>query len=106
MLNKAVFEFIGRVAEAPKVSEDGKSATFTVCVNDDYQKDGEWIRNPHYFRVTVFGMKPVEYAQKKVQKGYDIVTDGKITTSQSGNGDDRQYYTNFVADRIQTQPRK
>ena len=39
-----------------KVTKNGKTlASFGVCFNDSYQKDGQWIKKPNFWDCTAFG---------------------------------------------------
>jgi single stranded DNA-binding protein len=44
-----------------KVTKNGKTlASFGVCYNDSYQKDGEWVKKPNFWDCTAFG-KAADY---------------------------------------------
>ncbi|MDR3138444.1 MAG: single-stranded DNA-binding protein [Treponema sp.] len=50
---------------------------FSICVNDSYKKDGEWIEKPNFFRCTVWG-RYAEAMQKHMNKGKLIGIEGKL----------------------------
>jgi single-strand DNA-binding protein len=60
---------------------------FSICVNDAYKKDGQWIEKPNFFRCTVWG-KYAEGMQKHMTKGKQVGIEGKLNQNvwEDGNG--------------------
>jgi single-strand DNA-binding protein len=60
---------------------------FSICVNDAYKKDGEWVEKPNFFRCTVWG-KYAEAMQKHMTKGKQVGIEGKLAQNvwEDSNG--------------------
>ncbi len=75
---------IGRLGAQPEVMtfESGrKMARFTLATNESYKnKDGEWQENTQWHIITAWG-KTAELVGKLLQKGNEIVVDGKLITN-------------------------
>jgi single-strand DNA-binding protein len=75
---------IGRLGAQPEVMtfESGrKMARFTLATNESYKnKDGEWQENTQWHIITAWG-KTAELVGKLLQKGNEIVVDGKLVTN-------------------------
>lgn len=50
---------------------------FGIANNRSYLKDGEWINEPNFVNVTIFG-KSAEYVAKKIRKGMFVIVEGKL----------------------------
>jgi len=51
---------------------------FSICINDSYKKDNEWINTPHFFNCVMWG-KYAESMSKHMTKGRLIGVEGKLT---------------------------
>ena len=75
---------IGRLGAQPEVMtfESGrKMARFTLATNESYKnKEGEWQENTQWHIITAWG-KTAELVGKLLQKGNEIVVDGKLVTN-------------------------
>jgi single-strand DNA-binding protein len=73
---------------------------FSICVNDAYKKDGEWVEKPNFFRCTVWG-KYAEAMQKHMTKGKQVGIEGKLNQNvwEDSNGTKRNDIT-IVVDNI------
>lgn len=75
---------IGRLGAQPEVMtfESGrKMARFTLATNESYKnKDGEWQENTQWHIITAWG-KTAELVGKLLQKGNEVVVDGKLITN-------------------------
>lgn len=81
---------VGRLtADAELIYTSGGAAVgkFSICIDDPYKKDGNWIDRPYFFNCVVWG----KYAEAMVQhmtKGRLIGIEGKLTHNPwtDGNG--------------------
>lgn len=75
---------IGRLGAQPEVMtfESGrKMARFTLATNESYKnKEGEWQENTQWHIITAWG-KTAELVGKLLQKGNEVVVDGKLITN-------------------------
>lgn len=75
---------IGRLGAQPEVMtfESGrKMARFTLATNESYKnKEGEWQENTQWHIITAWG-KTAELVGKLLNKGNEIVVDGKLITN-------------------------
>jgi single-strand DNA-binding protein len=81
---------IGRItanAELKFTNNNVACMHFSICINDAYKKDGEWVEKPNFFRCTVWG-KYAEAMQKHMTKGKQIGIEGKLSqnTWEDSNG--------------------
>lgn len=62
-----------------KYTPAGKAlGTFTIAVNEDYQKDGEWIKqDPSYYDITCWGAL-AESLKAILVKGLEIRIEGRF----------------------------
>jgi len=90
---------IGRLGAQPEVMtfESGrKMARFTLATNESYKnKDGEWQENTQWHIITAWG-KTAELVGKLLQKGNEIVVDGKlVTTTYETKEGEKRYGTSI-----------
>lgn len=74
---------IGRLGAEPEVvtfDSGRKLARFSLATNEGYKKDGEWQENTQWHNITVWG-KTAELAAKMLNKGQEIVVEGKLVNS-------------------------
>jgi single-strand DNA-binding protein len=81
---------IGRItanAELKFTSSGVACMHFSICVNDAYKKDGEWVEKPNFFRCIVWG-KYAEAMQKHMTKGKQVGIEGKLNQNvwEDSNG--------------------
>jgi len=72
---------VGRLtadAELKYTSAGAPVAKFSICVNDPYKKDGNWVERPYFFNCVVWG-KYAEAMIKHLTKGRLIGVEGKLT---------------------------
>lgn len=62
-------------------------AKFSLCINDSYKKDGNWVDRPYFFNCVVWG-KYAEAMSPHLTKGRLIGIEGKLTHNPwvDGNG--------------------
>ena len=81
---------VGRLiadAELKFTNSGAAVAKFSICVNDPYKKDGNWIERPYFFNCVVWG-KYAEAMNQHLTKGRLIGVEGKLTHNPwtDGNG--------------------
>lgn len=59
-MNIAEITVSGNLGQAPEIKEvkGTKVANFSVAVNENYRKDGEMVKNTHWFNVEAWDGKP------------------------------------------------
>lgn len=102
MKNKV--QLIGNVGQDPEVKTvngDRKVANFTLATNDYYYNEkGEKVEQTEWHRVSAWG-KVAEIIEKYVEKGKEIVIEGKITYRNYDDKDgNKRYVTEIVANEI------
>jgi single-strand DNA-binding protein len=88
MINHLVI--VGRLtADAElKYTANGKAvAKFSVCLNDSYKKDNQWVDRPYFFNCVCWGNYG-ETISQHLTKGRMIGVEGKLTHNpwKDGNG--------------------
>mgnify|MGYP001595401828 CR=1 FL=1 len=98
MRNKV--QLIGHVGQDPEIkSFDGgkKLANITIATNDFYINDkGEKIEQTEWHRVAAWG-KVADIIEKYVEKGKEIVIEGKLTHRSYEDKDGNKRYITEVA---------
>ena len=94
-------QLIGNLGGAPEVKTlDGgnKLAKFSVATNDHYiNKKGEKVEETQWHNVIVWG-KLAGIAEQLLEKGSEVVVDGKIQTQNYvGKDGEKKYFTQIVA---------
>lgn len=102
MRNKV--QLIGHVGQEPEIKTfDGgkKVANITIATNDHYTNDkGEKVEQTEWHRVTAWG-KLADIIEKYVDKGKEIVVEGKLTHRSYDDKDGtKRYITEVVANDI------
>lgn len=97
-------QLIGNLGAAPEVKDldnGNKVARFTVATSDYYtNKKGEKISETQWHNIVIWG-KLAGIAEKFLEKGSQVVIDGKLTTrnytDKEGN---KKYFTEIVANEL------
>lgn len=97
-------QLIGNLGATPEVKEfdnGNKVARFTVATSDFYtNKKGEKINETQWHNIVIWG-KLAGIAEKYLEKGSQVVIDGKLTTrnytDKEGN---KKYFTEIVANEM------
>ena len=102
MRNKV--QLIGHVGQDPEIKTfDGgkKVANITIATNDHYTNDkGEKVEQTEWHRVTAWG-KLADIIEKYVDKGKEIVVEGKLTHRSYDDKDGtKRYITEVIANDI------
>jgi single-strand DNA-binding protein len=89
---------IGRLGANPEVVtfETGKTlARFTVATNESYKLNGVWQEQTQWHTINAWG-KVAERMQKTLQKGQEIVLEGRLVNQnyETKNGEKR--FVTFV----------
>jgi single-stranded DNA-binding protein len=97
-------QLIGRIASDPVLSynaEGNPRLKFTLVTNDGYLKDDQWVQDPVFHPIVVFGARAEKLAQK-IKKGDLYLVIGATKLLDYG---DTKYY-NVVASTIRLLARK
>lgn len=97
-------QLIGNLGAAPEVKDldnGNKVARFTVATSDSYtNKKGEKVSETQWHNIVIWG-KLAGIAEKYLEKGSQVVIDGKLTTrnytDKEGN---KKYFTEIVANEL------
>lgn len=71
---------IGRLTAAAELNYTGAGSAvmkFSICINESYKKDGDWVEKPNFFNCVVWG-KYAEAMQKHMTKGKRVGIEGKL----------------------------
>jgi single-strand DNA-binding protein len=77
---------VGRNPEAKsttKINETGEAhemMTFTVCINERYKKNGQWIKKPFWVNCVCYLPAKVTYLKKFLCEGDLINVQGKLSS--------------------------
>lgn len=74
------FKFIGNIGRPPEDTKSGDGIKFSICVNDSYKKDNQWINTPHWFNISAFGYTKQSVISQGIKKGDKILVMGQIKT--------------------------
>ena len=97
-------QLIGNLGAAPEVKDldnGNKVARFTVATSDYYtNKKGEKVNDTQWHNIVIWG-KLAGIAEKYLQKGSQVVIDGKITTRNYTDKEGaKKYFTEIVANEL------
>jgi single-strand DNA-binding protein len=100
-VNKVIL--VGHVGKDPEVKylEGGTAmAKFSLATTESYKdKQGNKVDTTEWHNIVMWrGL--AEIAEKYVRKGKLLFIEGKIKTRVVGEGDNRKYYTDIVADNM------
>lgn len=74
--------------------------SFGMATNRRYQKDNEWVDEPTYHNVVVWGTRAQSLAQR-IKKGTKVHVAGRIQTrSWDGTDGKKNYKTEVVSDNV------
>lgn len=96
-MNKAIL--LGRLTKDPEIrytqaAEPLAVATYTLAVNRRFKRDGE--PDADFFTCKAFG-KAAEFAQKYLQKGRQVLVDGRISIrSWDDNNGQKRWATEII----------
>lgn len=100
-LNKILL--IGNVGADPEVKhlETNTVAKFTLATSEAYKgKDGEKMTDTQWHNIVAWkGL--AEIAEKYIRKGSQLYIEGRIKYRTYGEGNEKKYFTEIVADSIQ-----
>lgn len=102
-MSNAPITIRGNVTRDPEVKEMGTGAlkaTFSVAVENRYQKNGEWVSDTSFLNVTAW-KHLAEDVQRVLEKGSRVIVTGRMSqrSYEDNDGNQRQYYE-IVADDI------
>ena len=94
---------VGHVGKDPEIRylEGGVAvAKFSLATTETYKnKEGNKVDQTEWHNVTAWrGL--AEVIEKYVKKGQLLYIEGKIRTRTVGDGDNRKYYTDIIADQM------
>lgn len=100
-INKVIL--VGHVGKDPEIRylEGGVAvAKFSLATTETYKnKEGNKVDQTEWHNVTAWrGL--AEVIEKYVKKGQLLYIEGKIRTRTVGDGDNRKYYTDIIADQM------
>lgn len=104
MTMKNRVQLIGNLGAAPEVKEfdnGNKMARFTVATSDYYtNKKGEKVSETQWHNIVIWG-KLAGIAEKYLEKGSQVVIDGKLTTRNYTDKEGaKKYFTEIVANEL------
>lgn len=97
-------QLIGNLGAAPEVKNldnGNKMARFTVATSDNYtNKKGEKVNETQWHNIVIWG-KLAGIAEKYLEKGSQVVIDGKLTTRNYTDKEGvKKYFTEIVANEL------
>lgn len=97
-------QLIGNLGAAPEVKNldnGNKMARFTVATSDNYtNKKGEKVSETQWHNIVIWG-KLAGIAEKFLEKGSQVVIDGKLTTRNYTDKEGvKKYFTEIVANEM------
>ncbi|HHX2523648.1 TPA: single-stranded DNA-binding protein [Neisseria subflava] len=77
-------QIAGRVGRAPEVftGRNGEILSFSVCVNERYKKDEQWVEKQTWIPCVCFQTGRVNYLKEHLGKGSFIILNGRLETNQ------------------------
>lgn len=96
-------QLIGRLGNEPQVKtfESGKKmATFSLATNEKYRNSkGEQIEDTQWHNIVVWGNK-VEVVENYLQKGSEVVVQGKLVNRSYESNGEKKYITEINLNEI------
>jgi single-strand DNA-binding protein len=97
-------QLIGNLGAAPEVKNldnGNKMARFTVATSDYYtNKKGEKVNETQWHNIIIWG-KLADVAEKFLEKGSQVVIDGKLTTRNYTDKEGvKKYFTEIIANEM------
>lgn len=99
-MNKAIL--LGNLGQDPELRyTSGNDAVMDlrVATTERYKSGEEWKERTEWHTVVVWG-KRAEALAKILSKGSRIAVEGRISTTTTGEGDAKKYYTKVVAENV------
>jgi single-strand DNA-binding protein len=101
-VNKVIL--VGNLGNDPEVkyTQGGMAITAISLATTSVRKDreGNPVEKTEWHRVKLFG-KLGEIAGEYLKKGAQVYIEGRIEYSTSGEGDQKKYFTDIIADEMQ-----
>ena len=97
-------QLIGNLGAAPEVKNldnGNKMARFTVATSDSYtNKKGEKVKETQWHNIVIWG-KLAGIAEKYLEKGSQVVIDGKLITRNYNDKEGvKKFFTEIVANEM------
>lgn len=97
-------QLIGNLGATPEIKEldnGNKMARFTVATSEFYtNKKGEKVNETQWHNIVIWG-KLAGIAEKYLEKGSQVVIDGKLTTrNYTDKAGAKKYFTEIVANEL------
>jgi single-strand DNA-binding protein len=90
----------GRDAEMRFTANGTALTNFSVAVNRNFRRDGEWQSETEWFNVTVWG-EAAERIGTWLTKGKQVYVEGRLQTRSWDTPEgERKYRTEVIADRV------
>lgn len=104
MTMKNRVQLIGNLGATPEIKEfdnGNKMARFTVATSDFYtNKKGEKVTETQWHNIVIWG-KLADIAEKHLEKGTQVVIDGKLTTrNYTDKEGQKKYFTEIIANEF------
>jgi single-strand DNA-binding protein len=99
-LNKTTL--IGNVGAKPEVvrSQGGaKIARLSLATTRSWDKDGQRQEKTEWHRLVVFG-RLADVVEQYVNKGDRLYVEGRLEHSETGEGDNRKFFTSIVVNEM------
>ena len=98
-LNKVqLIGFLGADPELRYTPGGQPVVDLSIATNRIYKdSNGNRVTNTDWHRVSVWG-NAAENAAQYLKKGRQVYVEGRLKNSSSGEGENKKYYTNIVAD--------
>ncbi|MBK7666127.1 MAG: single-stranded DNA-binding protein [Sphingobacteriaceae bacterium] len=97
-------QLIGNLGATPEIKEldnGNKMARFTVATSEYYtNKKGEKVSETQWHNIVIWG-KLAGIAEKFLEKGSQVIIDGKLTTrNYTDKAGAKKYFTEIVANEL------
>ncbi len=97
LVNKV--QLIGRLGANPKVNvfgENRKVSRFPIATNEGYKNSkGEWVEQTQWHQVVAWGAT-ANLVEKLLQKGQEVLVEGKLTTNSWEDKDGNKRFTTEI----------
>jgi len=100
-MNKAII--LGRVGTPPELVTTGDTqvAKFSVATNKTWKaKSGEKKEKTTWHNVNIWGNQ-ADIAMKYIKKGSQILIEGEINNTTTGEGESRKYFSSITCQRFE-----
>jgi single-strand DNA-binding protein len=100
-VNKVIL--VGHVGKDPEVKYlEGNTAVakFSLATTETYKnKEGNKVESTEWHNIVMWN-KLAEIVEKYVRKGKQLYIEGKIRTRTYGEGENKKYFTEIIADQM------